>query len=62
MSETYNHYVTEEAQKQAGKGVDGVQVYKVRRPKKGEEVVGYNNIAESFAKQTETEKAAHKGD
>lgn len=60
--ESYNKYVTEEAQKQAGKSVDGVTVYKVRRPKEDEEVTGYLNIAESFVKPTETEKAEHKGD
>lgn len=56
-TKTYNQYLTEQAQLQAGHGVDGVQVLKVRRPKEGEIVEKYTNLAEVIVKPTPTEEA-----
>lgn len=55
MSETYNKYVQKESLRQVNN--DGLSVYKVRKPRPEEEVVGYNNLAESIIGQTLTEKA-----
>ena len=49
---SYNKYLTDNIQKGLieTKEVDGVTVYKVRRPKKDEEVIGHINFSERFAK------------
>ena len=54
-TKTYNQYVMEEAQKQTNN--EPFNVYKVRRPMPGEEVMGYTNFSESLVKPTETEEA-----
>lgn len=50
--ETYNKYITDGIQKGEieEREVKGVRIYKVRRPKDGEEVIGYINFSERFAK------------
>jgi hypothetical protein len=55
MDKTYNSYLTEEAQKQAGNGP--FNVYIVRKPKEGEEVIGHTNFGEVFGRKTLTEEA-----
>ena len=52
MTETYNKYITDGIQDDTiiEEEVDGVRVYKVRRPKKGEEVDGYTNFSDCFVK------------
>ena len=52
MAETYNKFITDGIQNGTIKEeeVDGVRVYKVRRPKKGEEVDGYTNFSDIIVK------------
>ena len=52
MTETYNRYISDGIQDGTIKReeVDGVAVYKVRRPKKGEEVDGYTNFSDIIVK------------
>ena len=52
MTETYNRYISDGIQNGTiqEKEVDGVRVYKVRRPKKGEEVDGYTNFSDIIVK------------
>ena len=52
MTKTYNNYITEGIKKGTitEEEVDGVRVYKVRKPKKGEEVDGYTNFSDTFTK------------
>jgi hypothetical protein len=52
MTETYNKYLTDGIQDGTitEREVDGVRVYKVRRPKKGEEVDGYTNFSDIIVK------------
>lgn len=57
---TYNLYLMEEAQKQTTN--EAIQVYKVRRPRKGEEVVKYINLSEVIARETYTESCEVKGE
>lgn len=52
---TYNNYVQGEALKQTTN--NAITVYKVRKPKKGEEVIGYTNLSEALVKPTYTEEA-----
>ena len=49
---TFNKHITDGIQKGTiqEEEVDGVRVYKVRRPKKGEEVDGYTNFSDTFVK------------
>ena len=49
---TYNKHITDGIQKGTitEEEVDGVRVYKVRKPKKNEEVDGYTNFSDTFAK------------
>lgn len=54
MKSTYNKYLTEEAQKQSNN--QPFNVYKVRKPKKGEEVIGYTNFSETVGRKTFTEE------
>jgi len=53
MTDTYNKYLTDNIQEGIIKReeVDGVAVYKVRRPKKGEEVDGYTNFSDIIVKE-----------
>ena len=57
MTETYNKYINDGIQNGTIKEeeVDGVRVYKVRRPKKGEPVDGYTNFSDTFTKPTKGE-------
>lgn len=52
MAETYNKYLTDGIQDGTIKEeeVDGVRVYKVRRPNKSEEVDGYTNFSDVIEK------------
>jgi hypothetical protein len=54
---TYNKYITDGIQDGTIKEeeVDGVRVYKVRGPKKGEEVDGYTNFSDTFVKPKQGE-------
>ena len=56
MTKVYNKYLTDGIQNGTIKReeVDGVAVYKVRRPKKGEEVDGYTNFSDCVVKPKET--------
>ena len=56
MTETYNKYINDGIQNGTiqEEEVDGVRVYKVRRPKKGEPVDGYTNFSDTFVKPKET--------
>ena len=60
---TYNKYLTDAivASTIERVVVDGVTVYKVRRPHKGEEVVGYQP-SDCFSEQTPTEQAEQKSE
>ena len=53
MTETFNKYITEGIKKGTiqEEEVDGVRVYKVRKPKKGEEVDGYTNFSDIIVKE-----------
>ena len=54
MNNTYNQYLTEQAQKQSNN--DGLNVYKVRKPIRNEKIIGYTNLNEVFARKTFTEE------
>ena len=56
---SYNKYITEGIQDGSIKEsiVDGVRVYKVRRPKDEEEVVGYINLSGFLCEKTITEQS-----
>ena len=56
MAKTYNRYLTDGIQNGTiqEEEVDGVRVYKVRRPKKDEEVDGYTNFSDCVVKPKET--------
>ena len=56
---TYNKYLSDGIQDGSIKyrEVDGVRVYGVRRPKKGEVVMGYRSMSNSGSEETPTMKA-----
>ena len=55
MTKTYNNYITEGIKKGTitEEEGEGVRVYKVRKPEKGEEVDGYTNFSDTFVKPKE---------
>jgi hypothetical protein len=57
---TYNEYLTEEAQRQSNNGP--FNIYKVRRPAEGEEVIGHTNFGECTARKTLTEQCVADGE
>ena len=60
MESTYNRYITEGIQDGTIKEIlkDGVRVYLVRAPKRGEVVMGYTNFSATVIHKTITEEAA----
>jgi hypothetical protein len=60
--QTFNKYVTEGILDGTIKedSFCGVRIYRVRRPKSGEEVVGYTNFSDLLATKTITEDAVFK--